>query len=143
MNTPAKNRTPRQGANKSALLFALHLFAGAAFFAAALLVRAGVLRLWPCSFYEMTGLCCLTCGATRAAAALASFQLRRSFLLNPIPLLTAAFYLSVLVHELRCILTKRHRPYKGWVWVVVSIVVVAAVYMQLRNLGLAPFPDAL
>ena len=136
------NETRKRGAETSALLFAVHLAAVAAAFLTARLVGDGVLHLHGCAFYELTGLCCLTCGATRAAAALARFQLRRSFLLNPVPVFLALFALTVLGHELVCILRKRHRPYKGWVWVIVGIVIAAAIYMLLRWAGIAPAPDS-
>jgi len=44
----------------------------------------------PCIFHRLTGIPCLTCGATRSLVALSQFDMASSFLLNPMVFVFAA-----------------------------------------------------
>lgn len=66
------------------------------------LVTAGLFRdvlglLPPCLFHEITGLPCLTCGATRSIVFLSSLDLTSSFLLNP---LIPIFFVGILLFSI-------------------------------------------
>src|SRR5699024_2840580 len=95
----------------------------------------------PCMFHQLTGLYCLTCGATRAVSALLRLQIVRSLLLNPVPILLCAFLLHTVIFELFC--WARHKEKRfGWGlhWIV-CIALTALVYSLLRNIGFCPTPE--
>lgn len=99
------------------------------------------LRLPGCMFYRVTGLYCLTCGATRAAYELAHLRALNSLLLNPVPIMLALWLLYAMVCELIGALRgKRMRVYGGF-WYLMAVLAVAAVYCVLRNVGIAPIPS--
>lgn len=59
------------------------------------ILTAGIFKdfiglLPPCIFHRLTGIPCLTCGATRSLVALSQFDIASSFSLNPMLLLFAA-----------------------------------------------------
>ncbi len=99
------------------------------------------LRFPPCRVYQLTGLCCLTCGATRAVAELLRGHLLHSLLLNPVPILVGLFVGAVLVFELVQAFGRRDRRFRWGLHCVVAIVAVALIYCILRNFGFAPTPN--
>ena len=124
--------------HRSRTLLFVHLAAGAAALAAALLFFRLGLRFWPCAFYRITGYCCLTCGATRAVGALLSFDVARSLALNPVPLLLGAFWLAVVAFEAAQALGGTNRPFRWLVPCVVAVLGCAVVFCVLRNTGVLP-----
>lgn len=135
-----KTTDERRGAlSAAALLFVHCAFSLFAVTAAWLFFKLGF-SFSQCGFYATTGYTCITCGATRSVGALLNFQLLRSFLLNPIPLLLAALMLYTLVFELVAAVKKSNARIRyAWVYPVI-IVLTAFVYNILRMLGAAPLP---
>lgn len=137
---PARQARPGSRCGRLALLHLCVCVLAAA--AGRLWFRLG-LHFPPCMFNRLTGLCCLTCGATRAVDALLHGQLLRSFLLNPTPVLLCLFLAWVLGFELVGFLRGKAVRFRWGLHALVGIVAVAAVYCVLRNLGLAPVPGEL
>lgn len=141
MTPPKDNLSSRRGAYTSAALLCVHLATAAAVLAIALIFRRSGWAFPNCSFYRLTGYTCISCGATRAVFALLRLKLARSFLLNPIPLLTAVFWLTTVGFELYCAAAKKQLRIKnGWIYVLV-IFFVALAYNILRMIGAAPYPN--
>ena len=128
---------------RSRTLLVIHIAAAFGFFLLALLYYKLGFRFWPCPFNLITGGWCLTCGATRATLALVDFQLARSFLLNPVPLLLALFMLFVMSHELINALNKKNKPFRYFLVCALTILAVAVVFCLLRNFGVIPPPGLL
>lgn len=101
------------------------------------------LRFPPCKFNQLTGLYCLTCGATRASAELLHGHLVRSVLLNPVPILAGLFLVQVTVFEFVCWFRKRDRRFRWGLHWIVAIAAVALLYCLLRNFGFVPKPEFL
>ncbi|MEA4911116.1 MAG: DUF2752 domain-containing protein [Oscillospiraceae bacterium] len=127
-----------RAAHRSRTLLFVHLAAGAAIALAALLFFKTGLRFWPCALHRLTGLYCLTCGATRAVGALLSLDLALSAALNPVPLLLVGFWLLVVLFEAAQALRGRDRPFRWLVPCVVFILVCAGIFCVLRNVGVLP-----
>ena len=50
--------------------------------------------LWPCTFKNLTGIACPTCGTTRAALALARLDVATAFVHYPLPALVWTLFLG-------------------------------------------------
>lgn len=92
-------------------------------------------------FYRVTGLYCLTCGATRAAYELAHLRALNSLLLNPVPVMLALWLLYAMICELIGATGGKKVRVRGGFWYLIAVLVVAAVYCVLRNIGIAPVPS--
>ena len=102
--------------------------------AALVLGRTGGL-LWPCAMFELTGVYCLTCGATRAAVALSRLEIAASLFYNPFPILLTLFLLAVIAHQIICIARKKRREVH---WMPAAVIIVLAIeipFCLLRNFG--------
>ena len=133
----------RRGALNGVALLFMHIgvFSLAAL-AAALFFRLG-LNFPPCSFYELTGHSCLSCGMTRAVGALLHFKFIRSFLLNPGVLLTAAFALFTLGMEICRVVFKKRVKLDYWWIIALGILAVMVLWFLLRWFGIVPEPSAI
>ena len=94
----------------------------------------------PCGFYDTTGLYCLTCGATRATLALTRFEIVRSVLFNPLPVMIVIYLLVVMIFEIVCIIRKKRVVVQWLPWNVISMLFVLIVFFILRNTGIIPMP---
>lgn len=134
-NPPTK---PLNGRQQSIRLLITHLAACIVLVLGALLFRTLNLHLWPCAFYMFTGYSCLTCGATRATLALLELDLASSLLYNPLPLLLAAFMLTVMGFEVVGIIKNRRYPFRWLPHVIIGIVAILVIFCLLRNFGIIP-----
>ena len=76
------------------------------------IITAGLFRdflglLPPCIFHRLTGIPCLTCGATRSLIALSQFDIASSFLLNPMLLLFAVGIIAFSLVSLYSLISKK------------------------------------
>lgn len=76
------------------------------------IITAGIFKdfislLPPCIFHRLTGIPCLTCGATRSLVALSQFDIASSFLLNPILLLFAVGIMAFSLVSLYSLISKK------------------------------------
>jgi len=102
------------------------------------LIQRGILPMWPCALHELTGLYCLTCGATRAAVALWHLRLMESLLFNPLPILLALSMLVVIGFESAALIGGR-RIRVDWIpWTALMHVCVLFIFFVLRNTGVLP-----
>lgn len=134
---------PERTASRTKRLLWLHLASAFGAVAGAWLWFVLGAKFPPCAFHRITGLECLTCGATRAVGALLNGELLLSLQLNPIPILIALFLAVVILHELRCLLRGEDKPFRYGLHCTAAIVFIALVYCILRNIGLAPIPAEL
>lgn len=125
-------------------LLLCHCAVAAAAYAAALLSPYLSGLPWGrCIFRELTGLCCITCGATRAAHSLALGHLRASLLLNPVSPLLAAWLCGEILRDIIALCRKRARKFSAADFIApAAILVVSVIYCVLRNIGIAPLPES-
>lgn len=135
--------SPVGGRRKSARLLVIYLAVCVGAVAAAALFRALDFHFWPCGFHLITGYYCLSCGATRAALALLQLDFARSVLLNPLPVMLAAFMAVLLGFETAGIIKNRFYPFRWLPHVVIGMLVVLVAFCLLRNFGLLPRPEYL
>lgn len=102
---------------------------------AALALRLTGRLLWPCMVFEVTGIYCLTCGATRAAIALSRLDILGSLFLNPLPVLIMIFLFAVLTHQIICIVRKKRREVPWMPATVILILAIEIAFCLLRNFG--------
>ncbi len=138
-------KTPRFAAPQrrgvlSGTLLVIHLCAGAFCVAAAWLFFQLGLTFPACGFYEATGWCCISCGATRAVGALLNLRILRSLLFNPLPIMLGALWLTAVSCEIYSVLRKKTVRLRGAHWYILGIVLVALAYCVLRNAGVFPLP---
>ena len=101
--------------------------------------------LYPCLFHELTGYYCPGCGGTRAAEALLSGHLIRSFVYHPIVIYTAILLGWFMVTYTMELLAKHQLKYRfpfkpAWLWIALAIVIVNCL---IKNLLLGCFGIAL
>ena len=94
----------------------------------------------PCAFHKVTGLYCLTCGSTRAALAMTEFNIVRSVLFNPFPVMLTIYLLTVIFFEIICIIRKKRVAVKWLPWTVIIMLSVLIPFFLLRNFGIIPMP---
>ena len=138
MGESEKNKSTQQK------LLLVHCAAAAASYVAAVISPyLGSAPFGGCIFRAATGLCCLTCGATRAAHALAVGDISASLSLNPVPALLAVWLGCEIARNAVCALLKKQpRPSRADLIAPCVIIALAVVYCVLRNLGAAPLPES-
>ena len=138
---PSISESARRDRRRSLTLLLIHLAAcGSAALGVTLLFNLH-LRLPDCMFYRVTGLYCLTCGATRAAYELAHLRVVNSLLLNPVSAMLAAWLLYAMICELIGAIRGERIRVRGGFWYLIAVLIAAAVYCVLRNVGIAPIPS--
>lgn len=136
----SKRRALNPDGRQSLKLLLVHLGAcGLAALAVTLWLESGF-RFMPCMFYKVTGLYCLTCGATRAAYELVHLKLAESLRLNPVPVMLAVWMAYVMLCELIGLLRGARVRARGGFLYLIAVLAVAAIYCVLRNTGCAPVP---
>ncbi|NLL91459.1 MAG: DUF2752 domain-containing protein [Ruminococcaceae bacterium] len=114
------------------------ILSGIMFFILAVLLKAGHVPMWDCAFNRFTGLNCPSCGMTRSIESLMSLRLAESLALNPSPILILIFYFTLLIHRVRDVYRNTFTRFKYLpVWIC-AIVIIAAIYALLRNIGIFP-----
>jgi len=118
----------------------LYLTSSAAFLLAAgaggALLKDGIVKLWPCALYRLTGFYCLTCGATRAADALMHLHVAQSLFYNPLPVLSVLAALTVMCAEGTGLVRRRRIGVEWLPWSVTTVVVILFLFCLARNFGL-------
>ena len=139
MHISDKIRSGVRAAPKSAV-FLISIFFGVLLTWVAVLIYFGqtIYRVPVCFTYRVTGIYCLTCGATRATGELAHLRLVKSFMLNPIPLLVSIFLLTLFVHYVVGFIREEDRPYRFYYVWIYTILTAAIVFCVLRNVGILP-----
>ena len=105
---------------------------------AALFMDVSGMMIWECGIHKISGIYCLTCGATRAAVALSRFDIISSVLYNPLPLILVCFLLVVIGYQLVCIIRNRRGRVEWLPWSVIIILGIQVVFCLLRNFGVIP-----
>ena len=106
-----------------------------------LLVHYEVIHLWPCSMYELTGIYCLTCGATRAASSLWRLRVLESLRYNPLPVLLILTLVGIICFEMVGFIRKKRVPVEWIPIAVTSNVVLLFIYCIMRNFGILVMPS--
>ena len=100
------------------------------------LVSRGGLKLWSCALFEMTGMYCLTCGATRAAASMWQFKILESLWYNPLPVIFVTCMCIVILFEIIGLIRKKRIQIEWVPWISAGTVVILFIFCMLRNLGI-------
>ena len=123
---------------KSIRILAIHVAVLGVLGGAALIIDKSGMMIWECGFHKLAGLYCLTCGATRAAAALGRLDIIGSIMYNPLPLILVCFLLIVIGYQLVCIIRGKRGKVEWLPWSVLIILGIQVVFCLLRNFGVIP-----
>lgn len=97
--------------------------------------------VFPCYFYDLTGLYCPGCGSGRAVAAMLRGDFLQAFRWNPMIYLLGIPSLGILVYEyIRIVFgVRRLKPVTPPVWLMRSVLVLLIAFWVLRNTALFSF----
>ena len=83
----------------------------------------------PCIIFELTGLYCPGCGATRAIFSLSKLQPYQAFRYNPLIVILIPFAILYLVYKY---ILKGEKKTPNWIWCILLIITI--LFGVLRNI---------